>query len=76
GNWIGRSEGAHVHIEVEGHDEQFTVSTARPDTLFGATYAALAPEHTLVEKITTAAQNEAVEAYIKEILSKSDLERT
>ncbi|AMM90072.1 leucyl-tRNA synthetase [Bacillus pumilus] len=75
-NWIGRSEGAHVHFEVEGHDEQFTVFTTRPDTLFGATYAVLAPEHALVEKITTAVQKEAVEAYIKEIQSKSDLERT
>ncbi|EKF36568.1 leucine--tRNA ligase [Bacillus xiamenensis] len=75
-NWIGRSEGAHVHFEVEGHDEQFTVFTTRPDTLFGATYAVLAPEHALVEKITTAAQKEVVEAYIKEIQSKSDLERT
>ncbi|MBC5879644.1 leucine--tRNA ligase, partial [Bacillus pumilus] len=75
-NWIGRSEGAHVHFEIEGHDEQFTVFTTRPDTLFGATYAVLAPEHALVEKITTATQKEAVEAYIKEIQSKSDLERT
>ncbi|UIN49331.1 leucine--tRNA ligase [Bacillus safensis] len=75
-NWIGRSEGAHVHFEVEGHDEQFTVFTTRPDTLFGATYAVLAPEHALVEKITSAAQKEAVEVYIKEIQSKSDLERT
>lgn len=75
-NWIGRSEGAHVHFEVEGHDEQFTVFTTRPDTLFGATYAVLAPEHALVEKITSTAQKEAVEAYIKEIQSKSDLERT
>ncbi|MER3126903.1 leucine--tRNA ligase [Bacillus pumilus] len=75
-NWIGRSEGAHVHFEVEGHDEQFTVFTTRPDTLFGATYAVLAPEHALVEKMTSAAQKEAVEAYIKEIQSKSDLERT
>ena len=75
-NWIGRSEGAHVHFEVEGHNEQFTVFTTRPDTLFGATYAVLAPEHALVEKITSAAQKEAVEAYIKEIQSKSDLERT
>ncbi|OLP65874.1 Leucine--tRNA ligase [Bacillus pumilus] len=75
-NWIGRSEGAHVHFEVEGHDEQFTVFTTRPDTLFGATYAVLAPEHALVEKITSADQKEAVNAYIKDIQSKSDLERT
>ncbi|MDM5299158.1 leucine--tRNA ligase [Bacillus pumilus] len=75
-NWIGRSEGAHVHFEVEGHDEQFTVFTTRPDTLFGATYAVLAPEHALIEKITSADQKEAVNAYIKDIQSKSDLERT
>lgn len=75
-NWIGRSEGAHVHFGIDGHDESFTVFTTRPDTLFGATYTVLAPEHALVEKITAAEQKEAVEAYIKEIQSKSDLERT
>ncbi|MCY8130675.1 class I tRNA ligase family protein, partial [Bacillus spizizenii] len=75
-NWIGRSEGAHVHFAVDGHAESFTVFTTRPDTLFGATYTVLAPEHALVENITTAEQKEAVEAYIKEIQSKSDLERT
>lgn len=75
-NWIGRSEGAHVHFDIEGHHESFTVFTTRPDTLFGATYTVLAPEHALVEKITTAEQKEAVEAYIKEVQSKSDLERT
>ncbi|WP_316274171.1 leucine--tRNA ligase [Bacillus halotolerans] len=75
-NWIGRSEGAHVHFGIHGHDESFTVFTTRPDTLFGATYTVLAPEHALVEKITAAEQKEAVEAYIKEIQSKSDLERT
>ncbi|MGD1412491.1 leucine--tRNA ligase [Bacillus subtilis] len=75
-NWIGRSEGAHVHFAIDGHDESFTVFTTRPDTLFGATYTVLAPEHALVENITTAEQKKAVEAYIKEIQSKSDLERT
>lgn len=75
-NWIGRSEGAHVHFAIDGHDDSFTVFTTRPDTLFGATYTVLAPEHALVENITTAEQKEAVEAYIKEIQSKSDLERT
>lgn len=75
-NWIGRSEGANIHFQVDGHDETFTVFTTRPDTLFGATYAVLAPEHPLVEKITTPEQKEAVEAYLKEIQSKSDLERT
>lgn len=75
-NWIGRSEGANIHFQVDGHDETFTVFTTRPDTLFGATYAVLAPEHPLVEKITTPEQKEAVEAYLRQIQSKSDLERT
>ncbi|QPA30423.1 leucine--tRNA ligase [Thermaerobacillus caldiproteolyticus] len=75
-NWIGRSEGAHIHFEVDGHNETFTVFTTRPDTLFGATYTVLAPEHPLVEKITTPEQKAAVEAYLDQIKSKSDLERT
>ncbi|MCL6616867.1 leucine--tRNA ligase [Anoxybacillus ayderensis] len=75
-NWIGRSEGANIHFQVDGHHETFTVFTTRPDTLFGATYAVLAPEHPLVEKITTPEQKEAVDAYLKQIQSKSDLERT
>ncbi|RSK57869.1 leucine--tRNA ligase [Bacillus canaveralius] len=75
-NWIGRSEGAEVNFQIDGHDEAFTVFTTRPDTLFGATYAVLAPEHALVSKITTAAQRDAVEQYIDQIKSKSDLERT
>ncbi|MCM3410928.1 leucine--tRNA ligase [Metabacillus litoralis] len=75
-NWIGRSEGAHVTFDIEGHDETFTVFTTRPDTLFGATYAVLAPEHSFIEKITTEDQKQAVEAYINEVKHKSDLERT
>lgn len=75
-NWIGRSEGAHVHFSIDGHDEAFTVFTTRPDTLFGATYAVLAPEHSLVEKITTDEQKEAVQAYLEKVKHKSDLERT
>ncbi|WP_299089270.1 leucine--tRNA ligase [uncultured Metabacillus sp.] len=75
-NWIGRSEGAHVIFTIDGFDETFTVFTTRPDTLFGATYAVLAPEHALVEKITTVEQKAEVEAYINEIKHKSDLERT
>ncbi|AKO94476.1 leucine--tRNA ligase [Priestia filamentosa] len=75
-NWIGRSEGAHVQFEIEGTDESFTAFTTRPDTLFGATYAVLAPEHTLVEKITTAEQKEEVTSYIDKVKTKSDLERT
>lgn len=75
-NWIGRSEGAEVTFGIEGHDETFTVFTTRPDTLFGATYAVLAPEHPFVDKITTPAQNEAVQAYLDQVKHKSDLERT
>lgn len=75
-NWIGRSEGAEINFQIDGHDETFTVFTTRPDTLFGATYAVLAPEHHLVEKITTAEQKAVVEAYLQEVQTKSDLERT
>lgn len=75
-NWIGRSEGAEITFNIEGNDGQFTVFTTRPDTLFGATYAVLAPEHSLVERITTAEMRDAVQAYIEQIKSKSDLERT
>ncbi|MCM3734464.1 leucine--tRNA ligase [Bacillus cytotoxicus] len=75
-NWIGRSEGAEVHFAINGTDEKFTVFTTRPDTLFGATYCVLAPEHALVTDITTAEQKEAVEAYIDSVKAKSDLERT
>ncbi|HZG70355.1 MAG TPA: leucine--tRNA ligase, partial [Chondromyces sp.] len=75
-NWIGRSEGAEVTFAIEGHADTFTVFTTRPDTLFGATYAVLAPEHPFVEKITTVDQKAAVEAYLDQIKSKSDLERT
>ncbi|OZI11150.1 leucine--tRNA ligase [Bacillaceae bacterium SAS-127] len=75
-NWIGRSEGAEVTFSIDGHEETFTVFTTRPDTLFGATYAVLAPEHPFVEKITAAEHKQAVANYIDEIKSKSDLERT
>lgn len=75
-NWIGRSEGAEVNFQIDGHDLTFTVFTTRPDTLFGATYAVLAPEHSLVKQITAPEQADAVEAYLNQIKSKSDLERT
>ncbi|AIF43985.1 leucine--tRNA ligase [Virgibacillus sp. SK37] len=75
-NWIGRSEGAEVTFEIDGFDESFTVFTTRPDTLFGATYAVLAPEHPFVEKIVTNAHKEDVESYLNKIQTKSDLERT
>ncbi|KAB8125889.1 leucine--tRNA ligase [Gracilibacillus oryzae] len=75
-NWIGRSEGAEVIFGIDGFDDTFTVFTTRPDTLFGATYAVLAPEHPLVEKIVTSSQEKAVDEYIKKVQAKSDLERT
>ncbi len=75
-NWIGRSEGAQVKFTVANTDKQFEVFTTRPDTLFGATYCVLAPEHKLVDEITNAEQREAVEAYIEKVKMKSDLERT
>ena len=75
-NWIGKSIGAQVTFKVDGHDDSFVVFTTRCDTLFGATYCVLAPEHVLVEKIVSSEQKEAVEAYRKECATKSDLERT
>jgi len=76
-NWIGRSEGAEVRFALQGHaDRAMTVFTTRPDTLFGATYAVLAPEHELVDLITTPEQREAVKAYQEAASRKSDLERT
>ncbi|KQL57427.1 MULTISPECIES: leucine--tRNA ligase [Bacillaceae] len=73
-NWIGKSEGAEVAFKIKG--EEVRVFTTRPDTLFGATYMVLAPEHKLVDQITTDEQKDAVEAYKKQVSLKSDLERT
>ena len=75
-NWIGKSTGAEVDFSVGSPDEKIRVYTTRPDTLFGATYMVLSPEHQLVSKITTANQKEAVENYIAEAAKKSDLDRT
>ncbi len=75
-NWIGKSTGAEVTFDIEGSEEQIRVFTTRPDTLFGATYCVLAPEHALVEKIVTADQQEAIKAYQEKASHKSDLERT
>jgi leucyl-tRNA synthetase len=76
-NWIGKSKGAEVHFAISGHDDLvLTVFTTRPDTLFGATYCVLAPEHPYVATITTAGQQAAVEAYQEKSSRKSDLERT
>jgi len=75
-NWIGKSEGAEVTFEVSGTKDSITVFTTRPDTLFGATYLVLSPEHRLVTQITTPEQKAAVEAYKTFAATKSDLERT
>ncbi len=75
-NWIGKSVGAEVTFSVAGKSDTFVVFTTRPDTLFGATYCVLSPEHALVESLTTPEQKEKVEAYKKQAASKSDLERT
>lgn len=81
-NWIGRSEGAEVDFEIadyqdsDGNAVKLRVFTTRPDTLFGATYMVMSPEHALVNSITSAAQKDAIEAYILEAGKKSDLERT
>ncbi len=74
-DWIGRSEGARVRFAVVDHDAEIEVFTTRPDTLFGATYMVLAPEHALVEKITSAAQREAVRAYVDATARKSERAR-
>ena len=76
-NWIGKSVGAEVNFKIDKFDDlTFKVFTTRPDTLFGATYCVLAPEHELVEKITTSDKKDDVTNYIKMAASKSDLERT
>ena len=75
-NWIGKSVGAHVNFKVSGHDLTFTVFTTRADTLFGATYCVLAPEHEFVDTITTVEYKKSVEEYKIKSSSKSDLERT
>lgn len=80
-NWIGRSEGAEVNFTIADKDgnpteDTLTVYTTRCDTLFGATYMVISPEHKLVSKLTTSEQKEAVEKYVEEAAKKSDLERT
>ncbi len=75
-NWIGRSEGAEVDFQIQSSDKKITVFTTRPDTLFGATYMVLSPEHPLVHELTTDEQKKDVDAYCKVAATKSDLERT
>ena len=75
-NWIGKSVGAEVDFRVDGSNKSFTVFTTRADTLFGATYCVLSPEHKLVDEITSASYKKAVEEYKSIAAAKSDLERT
>lgn len=75
-NWIGKSTGAEVVFTVDQHGDEIEVFTTRPDTLFGATYMVLAPEHALVAKITTDEKKVEVEKYLEAVSRKSDLERT
>ena len=75
-NWIGKSVGAEVKFKVAGIDKTFTVFTTRADTLFGATYCVLSPEHELVDEITTPEQKDLIKEYKALAASKSDLERT
>ena len=75
-NWIGKSIGAHVTFKIDGFDKEFTVFTTRCDTLYGATYCVLAPEHEFVDEITSEDKRKEVEEYKRICASKSDLERT
>lgn len=75
-NWIGKSEGAEIDFAIKDVSEKITVFTTRPDTLYGATYIVLAPEHALVQSITTIEQKTAVEHYLVETKKKNDLQRT
>lgn len=75
-NWIGKSQGANVVFKIDGHEKEFTVFTTRCDTLFGATYCVMAPEHPFVDEITSEDQKEAVKNYKEICQTKSDLERT
>ena len=74
--WIGRSEGAEVQFEIDDCDEKLTVYTTRPDTLFGATYMVVAPEHPLLGKLVVSEKKDEVEAYVLAAAKKSDLDRT
>jgi leucyl-tRNA synthetase len=74
-NWIGRSEGASIRFKLAGHDDELEVFTTRPDTLYGATFMVLAPEHPLVTGITTSGQEQKVVAYVRAASSESDISR-
>lgn len=74
-NWIGKSEGARVHFPIEGHKETLEIFTTRPDTIFGATFMVLAPEHPLVAQLTTPAQKAAIQDYVERAARKSEVDR-
>jgi leucyl-tRNA synthetase len=74
-NWIGKSDGAMIAFKVAGSNKQFEVFTTRPDTIYGATYVVLAPEHPFVNEVTTADEKDAVNTYVEQTKQKSDLER-
>ncbi len=74
-NWIGKSRGASVNFQLDGHNEKIEVFTTRPDTIFGVSFMVLAPEHQLVPKITTAEQSEKVNAYVKQSMARSERDR-
>lgn len=74
-NWIGRSKGASVHFNIKGHNDKLEVFTTRPDTLYGATFMVLAPEHELVQQITTSENKEKVEKYIEWVKGRTERER-
>lgn len=75
-NWIGKSSGAEVEFTVDKSDEKINVYTTRPDTLFGATYMVLSPEHPLINKITPSEKHDEIQKYLKQASMKSDLDRT
>ena len=74
-NWIGRSEGAQMFFDLDGHNEKIEIFTTRPDTIFGATYMVLAPEHELVDRITTASEKDKVDKYKQYVNSRSEVDR-
>ncbi len=75
-NWIGKSVGAYLEFPIVGMDEKIPVFTTRPDTVYGVTYVVLAPEHPLTPQVTTKEQKAAVEAFVKEVASESEIDRT
>lgn len=74
-NWIGRSEGAEIRFKLKGHEDELLIFTTRPDTIFGATFMVLAPEHELVSKITTGDKKGAIDAYLTYAKSRTDVDR-